>query len=681
MVSSLVSNSAASSPAFPEASSAQKPHNSPSIRFGNQDHSTASVLPEWTKKVPMPAMTHPQHKKEGVAMLEAYEKGGLFTRIKLYFSALGKWLQLAKAQKKQNAHLPQQCKEDLKRYHRTLGYWFKRTFQPNQVKLMTVVYQGTPAIKEKQQKVQAIIENKIKLEEELKALSAADKRDSLFIKLLKRFRCFRIKQDLKEAEIYGSLLTSVPPLPHSYFEKQLTALKNKYNQSNPNDPIKNINKKAIKSGSIGQVYEATTENGKTLILKMVKPNLTEAHLNEYRPYFYYKNLIENGNTPEGKRKSAKAAQDQVAVLKAETKPAQEAFIGQKMRDSAQRLGLKTITVPDVLAHTDHGIVFPKVGEKDFSELSLKEQIAEKNKSGRDLAELMTLSPYKHLDIHDGNMRTGKKSHYLLDYGKYAEIPEANHNKLLRLKVAAYSAPKQSFFSDIWYSGILDPATRQQLKAFLEINPDHNKSSLDALKKIPEPKDLEELFKQESELKGKLRDIKHSCRVNPKPGDQEKLEKQLKNVQEKLEPAKKTSKTLGRILGTPADCPSESGVFHPPVDFPSDPSVFHSWVSAANHTPGFANTALSPDDVKQYLGKTTGFFKPFLEDDTVPAHTSNSRVEVNRKRVVKLNDLADSLTSSLLEHTGTSLDEKKHTQLKRNIFEGLANDLGRWHLKF
>jgi hypothetical protein len=628
---------------------------------GNDSITPLTSLPEWTKQVQDPSITMPLLSDELNNFIE--EVGKL--RPLGFFSKIGQGAKLAfqgaklafrgrtlrhEIASENSKYLPKEAQQDLSRYHRTLGYWWNRLFNPQQAKLMDVVYQGPLIIKAKQQEVSNLLPL---FQQGLKNLTdeQADNntQERLLNKVVRKLAIWWTKRQISNLECYAPLLNKVPALPYAQFETQLNGLKAEYNQKYADDPIAAIQPDPIGTGSMGQVYKATTKSGKNLVLKVIRPNLTDAYQDGFLPYTYYKTLLITGCTPQAKHQAAYNAQTTVDILKSETRLEEEAANTRQMGDQANKIEARSFEIPKVLVASKTGLILPFVGEKDLADVSPEEQAAVKVKLAPDIARFLLLSAAKPLDLHNGNMRIGQPAAWI-DHGRQINIPEENHQKLLRLMVSAFKAPDTHPNLPIWDSlriwdrALLQADTRNALRELLELNPEENRQALENLNQLEKLTNLDELVTQ---------------RKSGISGD-ERAE-----INKKLKPFTATKIVLSQILGEPniRTTPGSGLSVRTPASEYSAPSVLNAWATCAMNLPGFANAGLPPSDVAQYKQKTHGFLVPYLQQ-------AKTLEEFDQQ----LTELAGILAGALEEQTGDNLNDVEYQQLINTMKEALRNDL-------
>lgn len=636
------------------------------LRFGSSDTATTTAsLPKWTQQVKDPAITAPQL-IEAIKNLQAKATS---SNPPGFFSNIWQVLKLARQGRKlynelnnENLHLPKQAKDDLRKYHWTPGYWYNRVFHSQKAKLMDVVYKGPMAIKAKQQAVSLLPLFK----EAVKNMDAEGDKLTGLTKRITKVPIRYFKKQIKKIEIYTPLLNHVPELPYSKFEKQLTELKLLYNKDH-DDPIVSIDKTAIGTGSIGQVYKATTKNGTKLVIKVIKPNLTESYLDEFLPYVYYRNMLTEGTKPQNKQAAVEQAQSTINLLKSEIHPDQETKNTKLMKQWVTRLSPISFQVPDILAHTSSGLISPFVGEKDFANASSTEQTALKNKIAPDLARFLLIASAKPLDLQDGNMRTGNQTAYWIDHGRQVNITEDTHHKMLQLMVTAFKSPKIHSSLSVWENALLQTETRTKLKSLLEVNPVANKLALQNLNTLDTIADLQNQVIQQATLKQKLTDEQFN-NLRPTETETEKqIKKELVEIKKPLQAFNDATKQLSQILGQPAigtkkpnlSLKKGSSSSEEPL---ASPSVLNAWASCAMNLDGFAPSKLAQADLVQYKQKTHGFLIPHLQSSSLS------------DKEAKLVDLASNMADSLIKETGTSIDDAGKKQLIETMKKALAQDL-------
>lgn len=402
---------------------------------------------DWTKDAKEPSITIPE--------LPKCEREGSSEGLTVYWQTWQNNRKLTKEKNKAQSLLPKKIQAQLRSYHWSFGYWWDRAFNPANAKLMSVVYSGPAAIKAKQTDVEEFNATTKKVFQELlEELDDPERREQTRKKTCEKSAIlgflfpiavpivkYILHQPIKEYQVYERLLSDVPPLPKEQFKADLEALKTEYAKNNPGDKIKKVGN-SIASGSIGQVFWAETNSGKQVILKVVKPDVTVELLNEYKPYFYFLELIKTGKDEQAKKKAVQEAESTVETLIRESRLKEEADNTGKIRQSVRDLGIQSFDIPEVLASTQRGAVFTKVGDMDLIKATTKQEEAFLAKTGLDLCRLLFLESAKPLDLHRGNIRISKDGSteipYLIDHGRQANLDPNFHQKLLSLMAAVYA---------------------------------------------------------------------------------------------------------------------------------------------------------------------------------------------------------------------------------------------------
>lgn len=475
------------------------------VLFGNASQPVANAtlatsLPEWATKMPLPSATIPDMKKVAEQFTKALEAASESREEDLddkatkkaegkkeknfLFTLIGQITDSRKVSKKIEKeltqvaleYLPKESQELLKKYKRSPMYWVKRVFNPSEVKLMTVVYQGPLAIKRKQIEIDYKNANSRPfLEKGLEVCEKAWKTpevitDVLPDKIDKLFKYTRyltlplakiyFKHAIKNLDIYMPLFEDVPALDYKFFEKDLDKIKTDYN-SNPttkSDPITSISKKGIGSGSVAQVFFATTQSGQNLVIKVLRPDANPKYFDQYHQFLYYINLIKNGTSAEAKLEAVRQAQATVQVLNIESNAENEARNTNAVRNWLKEKNITSFDTPEIkfVSENKRGLVMTFVGDAGLASLIKKKEYGKVGQTKlamvEDLTDYMLLCPEKHLDIHSGNVRSGKTP-FLIDYGREASLDKGVHDNLLKLMTLVYSADSRYDFLD--QPGILD----------------------------------------------------------------------------------------------------------------------------------------------------------------------------------------------------------------------------------
>ena len=660
-------------------------------RFSGKDTvTTTASLPEWTKDVKDPTMTMAQFGQNVEDLSKKYSSEGKevssWSAIKIVFQLLPSGFKLWRASKKTSNYLPEKARKDLRRYHWTPSYWYNRLFNSQKANLMDIVYMGPLAIKAKQAEITYLSVNKQNLENAVKTLKNSNQPG-----ILKHIKLWANNRQLKTLATYAPLLNQVPALPYKLFENQLKELETTYNASHTNDPIQTIEKKAIKGGSIGQVHTAKTKSGQIVVLKMVKPDLTESYLNGYRPYLYYARLLAKGTTSEQKHSASSAAQESVDILTKEAHPESEAMNTRKMREWATKLGPLPFEIPNVLTYTKDGLALPFVGDKDFAELSTDEQLRLKSEISPSLAKFLLLSSAKPLDIHDGNMRSGKNGEPVqwIDHGRQFNVNDASNQKMLHLLTTSLAVKKDPGLSH-WKSLALQPSVQVKLKELLEIAPVANQKALQNLGNLVSLGNVTEQAKKLNDLQNRLRINnyrKQWLKDDPNqngvqsmllsPEDEAKLNSELQPLLTSLQPYTETVKLLKQLLGEPDTSDPKSPSLSRKVidaklqdDRYVEPAVLNAWASCAQNLPGFAEHKLPVEDIRYYQKKMKGFIAPYLEE-LINVSPTVTRTQKNDQ---KLDALTQTVSEALIDATNSQFSPPEKEQLRLNIKNSLEREL-------
>jgi predicted unusual protein kinase regulating ubiquinone biosynthesis (AarF/ABC1/UbiB family) len=642
-----------------------QPLSGPNLRFGTTDKPNDVLsLPHWTQQVKDPSITFPDFWRElndFTQRLQGKNKLGFFSKIRQLFKLVRSFRKLSR-ELQGSRYLSAEIQKELTRYHRTPSYWWNRIVNPKQCRLMDVVYKGPMSIKAKQQIVSLIPLSRIyikTLEDQAKNAGSF----ALFLKL----SIFMMNRKLKQQEDYAPLLNKVPALPYSQFEKQLSVLKAEYNKNQSQDPITTIEKEPIGTGSMGQVYQAITQSGKELVLKVIRPNLTETFLHEYLPNIYYKNLLLEGTRLQAKHTAVQNAQNTVNLLKDEVQPEQEAVNTRAMKKWADKIQTHVFQIPEVLAFSKTGLILPYVGEKDLADATLSEQAAIKAKLAPELARFLLLSSAKPLDLHNGNIRIGKPA-YWIDHGRQVNLPGSNHQLLLHLMLATFKAPKSNPALSFWNNALLQADTRAQLKNLLEVSPKQNQKALQQLASLDKMDNLSQDVIHQAELELQLNQARTANALKPESETEKHLQKQLDEVQQKLQAFNATKAILTQVLGQFKD-----GIQKPKLSFINQhtraqsqpevqPSVLNAWANASMGLPGFSPSKLPQADFMQYKQKTRGFLGPYLQADR--------QAETDRK----LDALSSELADALIKQCTSTVSEPEKAHLIKTIGIALRQDL-------
>lgn len=433
-----------------------------SVKFGSTTTNLTATLPAWAKAVPDPRFTRSEYntlywKKYGEyadEMCQNFAKGKnnkvlapyLFLKLYLYNLWLKGKLKVARHRAKNL--LPAEVTQRIRKYKWfSLKGWWDWLSNKGRYKRTLIALQGPIAIKKQQSWVQT--ENagpRGKYEEFLQRTKTWKGRRELltdapwFMKaispILFPLTRFITKRLLKEIDIYYPLLHKVPELPKSYFEASLQQLTNGYNAQPGVDPIIKVGD-PIASGSMGQVYEAKTRSGKTLVLKVLRPDANKDFLEKCREYLYYMELVETGKEPIQKRSAYLETESHIQFLIGEADLRDERGNAEKLNAEKIRLNIDSLDIPIPLFATKTGMVMNKVGTDDLANLKSAEREAFRLNVVPGMAKLTLLSASKPLDSHDGNYRQGPKP-LLIDHGRQANLNPLIHQTLLKLMVLFFA---------------------------------------------------------------------------------------------------------------------------------------------------------------------------------------------------------------------------------------------------
>jgi hypothetical protein len=414
-------------------------------------------LPDWAVKVPTPSTSTLGLISELLALVQETRDArgkGILTQLGFYGRLPG-FLWKARnliweMETGTKAYLPAEAQARLSRNTTwSLDYWVTRWRNPGLAKRLCIAYEGPIAVKQTQMEVQRLEKRRESLERQLKASGFLDGAPWLLKPLLYILQVWsraEAQRNLTFLDDYAPMLNAVPLLPRSFFQERLDALQTAYNAQHPDDPV-TVVETAIKSGSMAQIFPCVTRSGKRLVMKVLRPDVTAKALERYRPYLYYKSLVESDTSSESRRLAAQNAQTQVDLLKRESDLPNEARNTRIMGESLEKLGIRGFRTPDILLASEHGLIMPAVGERDFIDLPLPERREPLQRIAPDLCRLALLGDAQPLDVHSGNIRVGKDGHYLLDHGRTLHLDPVVHRALQALMVAVYSEPDPDAIPD------------------------------------------------------------------------------------------------------------------------------------------------------------------------------------------------------------------------------------------
>lgn len=458
-----------------------------------------------------------------------------------------------------------------------------------------------------------------------------------------------LKWKIKSIEKNTRVLNKVPPFPKKDFKKQLDELQKNYNSAFPNDPIVEIGK-AIKAGSIGQVFDAKTKSGKKLVLKVVKPEITPKYLDDYRKFLYFRFLVQNGVSAETKKLAVNEISNKTALLKEEADARQELANTKAMKKAVQELGVQGFDVPQILASSDHGFVLPFVGEKDFQEINDSETRTKHiNKIVPDLMRFLTISNAKPLDIHSGNVRIGGDSAYFIDHGRQANLNEKIHQSFLSLMTAVYSSDKTSKY---FHGNIAESKeVRDSLKHLYSLNHNVNNEYTKALTALD------------------ALDI-----PNQKYDNYEKLKPEMEKIN-------KLVKLLfdGNMLFKKDDTNSTDW-----RSSHSELSILSPWANYMNQSknvglPSLSEKDLSTEDLKRYKDRSSEFMKSYFSLNKDSKNIKRLTDDLKNEKVNQLVTDSDILYHSTHYNSGDTEEQKAqklveaHTKIKKYINETLNGE--------
>lgn len=496
-------------------------------------------------------------------------------------------------------YLPTETRQALNAYWQTPGYWFNRFWNPQKVQLEEILLKGPVAIKQVQSEVNAFGPQK---EKHIQGMLTRINELEELPDFLKRIFKYLPQKQLAELEAKKALLTEVPGAVGKQFDTPKRALIEAYNTQNSSDKIKEETAKAVKAGSIGQVFEAETETGKKVILKVIKPGIDDAFLGAHKQYLYFQGLLEQGVDAKAKTTAIRNSEATVRLLQEEIHPVMESENTKKLAAWTTKNTPK-LNVPEILANTQQGLVMHYVGEEDLSNLSLEEQNTVKRQIGEDITRVFALSPHKPMDLHAGNVRVGPKLNNrsrevaLIDHGRQANLNTAMNEDLLKLMARVFYSQTEN--PDV----LRDPAVRTQLKALLLHNQDGNQVYLNNLAKI-------DTITKESQLN---------------PG-QEAAHEELQRLLEKLFTRTIPERNEISPKGLVRKIPERKML-----------TVLSAWSNAAQVLPGFSKQPISKEDIKTCLDNTKALLEPYFDNN------GGARL---------YGDASEMLATELLEKLGT-----------------------------
>jgi hypothetical protein len=606
-------------------------------RFGGHDAFFGSnTLPNWTNEVKDPQFTlldlqkkldeldkaqSERAKQSNSSAGEAKKKSGISLLTSFYHGAndLNTIISYStKLMKEYNStsqkYLPEVNKKQLFRYNFKPRKWYFKLNPFAGPDLLLLRMLGPDGIKDAQIMAENALAQKPAIESQIDQILNSKEKSGFLASILNKIQAFRFQRAIKVIDKSSQVLNNVPPLPKKEFKQQLGDLTQAYNTRFPGDPVAEVGK-AIKAGSIGQVFEAKTQSGKKLVFKVVKPEITPAYLDEYRRFLYFRQLIISGATEQTRAMAAEHVNNTVHLLKMETQSKQEAINTRLMKEAVEGLSLKGFTVPDVLAATKHGMVLPFVGEKDFQELNnLESGMKYRHQIAPDLLRLLTFSNVKPLDIHSGNIRVGGDQAYLIDHGRQVTLKDDVNKALLGLTSAVYASPLGKNLAS-------NRAIRDQLAALYQLNPKVDNEYTQALNKLSA---LDEA--PDEAAKNKLT---------------QDLSLELKKMDTLLVQLFQTAQGYKGLM---ANDPASLNKFLKSMNREknhldaNNVSLLNLWTNYANQSkrlglPDLSEQPLSPKDLDRYQQKASKFLAPYFQSkinakayDTLAADLKNEKLE-------------------------------------------------------
>ncbi|MEB3286010.1 MAG: AarF/UbiB family protein [Vampirovibrionales bacterium] len=410
-------------------------------------------LPDWARQVhdPKTDMTDLWPiSKEVEATVGELKKGESLGKLfgKLQSQALKLFWQYQKIQQELLLggidYLPNDQREATQKYRSSLRHKVLMLLRPGYNRQRLIISQGPVAIKRAQEEYQLTeklshdMASQIDNLKTLKGLGFKlwmQKQQAVWI-----LRMIRLKMQW-DIRVYRPLGNRVPGVPKDQMKDQLEQILSVYNKEHRDHPLRfeDIGKKPVASGSMGQVFTATTETGKKLVLKVQRA--TPESLIDYLPYAYFCKLVFVGS--DNRKKSAAEAEKQIQVLQQEADATNELNNARRLNEYVSQLGLKRLTVPLPLSADKSGLVMPFVGTKDLSALWDKRKRATLQRIGPELLTLQICSPQKLADLYFPNLRIGDTDNapvFLIDHGRAFTLDPKTHRQLLKLVTLALASP-------------------------------------------------------------------------------------------------------------------------------------------------------------------------------------------------------------------------------------------------
>jgi hypothetical protein len=444
-------------------------------RFGDISHNTdtsdsaISELPAWAKKLRpfYPKQTLPQLKEEQ-AKAEAKLTGekDQLRRFSLIVEGVRKKSNLKKAYEKVAfQHLDASTKSQIMKYLWSPQHIIDKFFSPkgkNEFVRKITALKGPLAIKAMQNNAQKSEEDLVTMKLIQKVLKDKKLVTQMFKEMPPYIQWFRgpitwLANRLTQMRIdtittEQSMLDDVPKLPKSYFNKQLNEAKKAYNGKFSSNPITSIGE-AIASGSVGQVFTATTKNGQKLVIKAIRQDALPKVLEGSKAYAYLNMLVVNGTDKESELKTAQDTDSYFKFLNREAELDREQKHATAIKDFKEAHHLTGFKVCVPLISLKTSAVSEYVGTKNFVACDPQEK-AELLKAVPDLSKLLLTSPAKMLDLHGGNVRKGETSTgesakpVLIDFGRQHQMKPAFQKALNTLTFEMYSV---NCLNNLWIS--------------------------------------------------------------------------------------------------------------------------------------------------------------------------------------------------------------------------------------
>jgi hypothetical protein len=237
------------------------------------------------------------------------------------------------------------------------------------------------------------------------------------------------KLQLELRDILRPMLDNVPALPYESVKPNVDKTVKAYNHQFPEDPIVDVDPKALGSGSMAQTHLASTRSGKKRVIKVFRPEASPEYFDDFNRFSQFLMIFLLG---EGHGDWAKQASDEMmSVFKEEIRVDREKIHAEHLQARLKQEGYP-VTVPQVLTTSDRGFVEEYADGPNLSELSLPEKAKALQTLGPMLVKSFLIYPEKYLDPQNGNLKWPAA---IFDYGRMGIFTPKAHQKILQFQQA------------------------------------------------------------------------------------------------------------------------------------------------------------------------------------------------------------------------------------------------------